>query len=262
RKYLGEAFDIHAGGMDLQVPHHENEAAQAHAAGDAFANHWMHNGWVTMSGEKMSKSLGNVLSVPNVLTQVRPIELRWYLGSAHYRSMLEYSEKALQDAAAGFRKIEKFLDRAVELLGAEAVVAGAWRPAFEEALDDDLGVPTALAVIQDAVREGNAALDAGDTAAVQRIAGEVRAMMGVLGVDPLSDTWAGEDSKGRGQGIGAGASDEAIGALDVLVKAELERRATARAEKDWATADAVRDRLKDAGIAVADSADGATWSLG
>ncbi|MFR4189273.1 MAG: cysteine--tRNA ligase [Corynebacterium variabile] len=261
-KYLGGAFDIHAGGMDLQFPHHENEAAQAHAAGDAFANHWMHNGWVTMSGEKMSKSLGNVLSVPNVLTQVRPIELRWYLGSAHYRSMLEYSEKALQDAAAGFRKIEKFLDRAVELLGAEAVVAGAWRPAFEEALDDDLGVPTALAVIQDAVREGNAALDAGDTAAVQRIAGEVRAMMGVLGVDPLSDTWAGEDSKGRGQGIGAGASDEAIGALDVLVKAELERRATARAEKDWATADAVRDRLKDAGIAVADSADGATWSLG
>jgi cysteinyl-tRNA synthetase len=246
--------------MDLQFPHHENEAAQAHAAGDSFANHWMHNGWVTMSGEKMSKSLGNVLSVPNVLTKVRPIELRWYLGSAHYRSMLEYSEKALQDAAAGFRKIEKFLDRAVELLG--SVETGSRRPAFGEALDDDLGVPAALAVIQDAVREGNTALDAGDPDVVARIAGEVRAMTGVLGVDPLSDTWAGEDSKGRGQGIGAGASSEALEALDVLVKSELERRATARADKDWATADAVRDRLKAAGVTVADSADGATWSLG
>lgn len=264
-KYLGGAFDIHAGGMDLQFPHHENEAAQAHAAGDAFANHWMHNGWVTMSGEKMSKSLGNVLSVPNVLTKVRPIELRWYLGSAHYRSMLEYSEKALQDAAAGFRKIEKFLDRAVELASKEGLVIQptTWDAEFEAALDDDLGVPKALAVIQDVVREGNSFIDDGDVLPmVISTAGRVRAMMGVLGVDPLSDTWAGEDSRGRGQGIGAGASDEAIGALDVLVKAELERRATARAEKDWATADAVRDRLKAAGIAVADSADGATWSLG
>src|SRR5699024_2136173 len=114
RKYLGEAFDIHAGGMDLQFPHHENEAAQAHAAGDDFATLWLHNGWVTMSGEKMSKSLGNVRSGPNVLTLVRPIERRYYLGSAHYRSMLEYSEDALQEAAAGFRRIEKFLGRAVE----------------------------------------------------------------------------------------------------------------------------------------------------
>lgn len=139
RKYLGEAFDIHAGGMDLQFPHHENEAAQAHAAGDDFATLWLHNGWVTMSGEKMSKSLGNVLSVPNVLTLVRPIELRYYLGSAHYRSMLEYSEDALQEAAAGFRRIEKFLGRAVELAGEVPVTE--WLPAFEECLDNDLAVP-------------------------------------------------------------------------------------------------------------------------
>lgn len=260
RKYLGATFDIHAGGMDLQFPHHENEAAQAHAAGDGFAKLWMHNGWVTMSGEKMSKSLGNVLSVPNVLTLVRPIELRWYLGSAHYRSMLEYSEKALQDAAAGFRRVEKFLDRAVEVLG--TVEVGDWLPEFGRALDDDLGVPAAIAVLQDAVRSGNTALDGGDLVAVARIAGQVRAMTGVLGVDPLSDTWSGPDSRGRGQGIGAGASSGALEALDVLVKFELERRATARAEKDWATADAVRDRLKAAGVTVADSADGATWSLG
>jgi cysteinyl-tRNA synthetase len=262
RKYLGAEFDIHAGGMDLQFPHHENEAAQAHAAGDGFAHYWMHNGWVTMSGEKMSKSLGNVLSVPNVLKLVRPIELRFYLGSAHYRSMLEYSEKALQDAAAGFRRIEKFLDRAVALLGAEAVGVRQWPDEFEAALDDDLGVPQAIAVVQDVVRQGNRALEAGDRVGVADAAGAVRAMTGVLGVDPLSDTWSGPDAQGRGQGIGAGASDEALGALDVLVGAELERRATARAEKDWSTADAVRDRLKEAGIAVSDSADGATWSLG
>ena len=261
RKYLGEAFDIHAGGMDLQFPHHENEAAQAHAAGDDFATLWLHNGWVTMSGEKMSKSLGNVLSVPNVLTLVRPIELRYYLGSAHYRSMLEYSEDALQEAAAGFRRIEKFLGRAVELAGEVPVTE--WLPAFEECLDNDLAVPQALAVIHEAVRDGNKALDAGNRDEVVRLAGEVRAMMGVLGVDPLSETWAGADSRGRGQGIGAAeGSDDALAALDVLVTAELEQRAEAKASKDYATADAVRDRLKAAGISVADSAAGATWSLG
>ncbi|MGO1992872.1 MAG: DALR domain-containing protein, partial [Corynebacterium sp.] len=246
--------------MDLQFPHHENEAAQAHAAGDEFANLWMHNGWVTMSGEKMSKSLGNVLSVPNILTLVRPIELRYYLGSAHYRSMLEYSESALQEAAAGFRRIEKFLTRAVEVLG--TVETGTWLPAFEEALDDDLAVPQALAVVHDAVRAGNKALESGDRAQLAEIAGAVRAMVGVLGVDPLSATWSGPTAQGRGQGIGAGSSDAATVALDVLVKAELERRASAKAEKDYATADEVRDRLKAAGVAVTDTADGATWSLG
>ena len=118
-KYLGAEFDIHCGGLDLQFPHHENEIAQAHAAGDPFARYWMHNGWVTMSGEKMSKSLGNVLSIPNVLTKVRPVELRYYLGSAHYRSMLEYSEASLQEAAAGYRRIESFLHRVVELNAGE-----------------------------------------------------------------------------------------------------------------------------------------------
>lgn len=260
RKYLGAEFDIHAGGMDLQFPHHENEAAQAHAAGDGFARLWLHNGWVTMSGEKMSKSLGNVLSVPNILTQVRPIELRYYLGSAHYRSMLEYSESALQEAAAGFRRIEKFLARGVEILG--EVETGSWLPSFEEALDDDLSVPQSLAVIHDAVREGNKALESGDRERLTEIAGAVRAMAGVLGVDPLSATWSGPSAQGRGLGIGADASDGATSALDVLVCAELDRRAAARAEKDFATADEVRDRLKEAGVVVTDTPEGATWSLG
>lgn len=260
RKYLGAEFDIHAGGMDLQFPHHENEAAQAHAAGDGFARLWLHNGWVTMSGEKMSKSLGNVLSVPNILTQVRPIELRYYLGSAHYRSMLEYSESALQEAAAGFRRIEKFLARAVEILG--EVETGSWLPSFEEALDDDLSVPQSLAVIHDAVREGNKVLESGNRERLTEIAGAVRAMAGVLGVDPMSATWSGPSAQGRGLGISTEASDGATSALDVLVRAELDRRAAARAEKDFATADEVRDRLKEAGVVVTDTPEGATWSLG
>lgn len=247
--YLGAEFDIHCGGLDLQFPHHENEQAQAHAAGDPFARYWMHNGWVTMSGEKMSKSLGNVLSVPNVLTQVRPVELRYYLGSGHYRSMLEYSEGALQEAAAGYRRIEAFLDRAVRVVG--TMDRGTWPEAFGAAMDDDLAVPQALAVLHDVVRAGNRALEQGDHATVADLAGQVRAMAAVLGVDPLSPRWAGD----------AGGSTQALEALDVLVRAELDRRAEARARKDFATADAVRDRLRAAGVTVTDTPDGAEWSL-
>ncbi|MDU0478943.1 cysteine--tRNA ligase [Staphylococcus chromogenes] len=244
-KYLGANFDIHCGGLDLQFPHHENEIAQAHAAGDGFANYWMHNGWVTMSGEKMSKSLGNVLSVPNILQIVRPVELRYYLGSAHYRSMLEYSEAALKEAAAGYQRIEAFLERV------GAVEKTTWTPVFEEAMDDDISVPRALAEIHNAVRAGNSALASGDKAEAIRIAGQVRAMMAVLGVDPQSDQWA---SASNG-------NDNAHHALDVLIEAELQRRAQARADKDWATADEVRDRLAAAGIEVTDTPDGPQWTL-
>lgn len=245
-KYLGGHFDIHCGGLDLKFPHHENEQAQAHAAGDEFANYWMHNGWVTMSGEKMSKSLGNVLSVPNILEIVRPVELRYYLGSAHYRSMLEYSEDALKEAAAGYRRIEDFLGRVGE------IELGEWPVAFGEAMDEDLSVPKALAEVHNAVRAGNSALAAGDEAEARRIAGQVRAMTAVLGVDPQSDTWANVDNSG---------SEVALKALDTLIKAELQRRTTARADKDWATADEVRDRLASAGIIITDTADGPQWSL-
>ena len=243
--YLGESFDIHGGGLDLQFPHHENEIAQSHAAGDGFANFWMHNHWVTMAGEKMSKSLGNVLAVDNLLDIVRPQELRYYLGSAHYRSVLEYSEGALTEAAAGYRRIEEFLARF------DNVELGEWTEGFEKAMNDDFSVPKALAEIHVAVREGNKALFASDEQTALSLAGSVRRMAAILGFDPLSNQW----SKGE--------SDEsaALGALDVLVQAELTRRAQARAEKDWAVADEVRDRLAEAGITVTDSADGATWSL-
>ncbi|MDN6130535.1 MAG: cysteine--tRNA ligase [Corynebacterium casei] len=243
--YLGESFDIHGGGLDLQFPHHENEIAQSHAAGDGFANFWMHNHWVTMAGEKMSKSLGNVLAVDNLLDIVRPQELRYYLGSAHYRSVLEYSEGALTEAAAGYRRIEEFLARF------DNVELGQWTEGFEKAMNDDFSVPKALAEIHVAVREGNKALSASDEQTAQKLAESVRRMAEILGFDPLSNQW------------GAGESDDsaALEALDVLVQAELARRAQARAEKNWAVADEVRDRLAKAGITVTDSADGAKWSL-
>ena len=249
-KYLGAEFDIHCGGLDLQFPHHENEIAQAHAAGDPFARYWMHNGWVTMSGEKMSKSLGNVLSIPNVLTKVRPVELRYYLGSAHYRSMLEYSEASLQEAAAGYRRIESFLHRVVELNAGE-IEKSEVTEAFTAAMDDDLGVPAALAEVHNAVRAGNSALDKGDTAEATAIAGQVRAMTAILGVDPYAPQWRDQDQS----------NDAALAALDVLIADALRRRELARADKDWATADQVRDQLNAAGIDIVDTADGAKWSL-
>ncbi|ERS51631.1 MULTISPECIES: cysteine--tRNA ligase [Corynebacterium] len=240
--YLGSNFDIHCGGLDLQFPHHENEIAQSHAAGDKFANYWMHNHWVTMAGEKMSKSLGNVLSISNMLELVRPVELRYYLGSAHYRSVLEYSESALTEAAAGYRRIEGFVKRFA------SVERGDWTPDFEDAMNDDIAVPKALAAIHTTVRAGNKDLAAGDEDAARAKAAQVRGMAHVLGFDPLE--W--EDG---GEASGADA------ALDALVQAELERRTQARAEKDFATADAVRDRLTAAGITITDTPDGPTWSL-
>ncbi|NMO03858.1 cysteine--tRNA ligase [Gordonia sp. TBRC 11910] len=246
---LGPEFDIHCGGMDLVFPHHENEIAQSEAAGDPFARYWLHNGWVTMSGEKMSKSLGNVVAIPEMLKRVRPVELRYYLGSAHYRSMLEYSEAALHEAAAGYRRVESFVQRVNSRAG--AVIAGEVTDEFAAALNDDLGVPAALAVIHNVVRQGNSALESGQATEAVRAASAVRAMMGILGVDPLDPHWGGHTAH----------DEAATHALDVLVGAELDRRTRARADKDWPTADAVRDRLANAGIEVTDTPDGAQWAL-
>ncbi|MDO4929312.1 MAG: cysteine--tRNA ligase [Corynebacterium sp.] len=243
--YLGETFDIHGGGLDLQFPHHENEIAQSHAAGDGFARYWMHNHWVTMAGEKMSKSLGNVLSVPKMLELVRPVELRYYLGSAHYRSVLEYSQEALLEAAAGYRRIEAFIQNKAF----DAVELGDLPAEFAAALDDDISVPKALAVLHNVVRSGNTRLQQGDAAAAQELAGQVRSMAAVLGFDPLAPHW---DNA---------ASDDTYAALDALVRSQLELRDAARAAKDWAQADAVRDSLAAAGIQVVDTAQGAQWEL-
>ena len=252
RKYLGESFDIHGGGLDLVFPHHENEIAQSRAAGDGFASYWLHNAWVTTSGEKMSKSLGNSLLVDEVVTRVRPVELRYYLAAAHYRSMIEYSDASVAEAGQGYRRIEGFLARGREALGlSEVVVDTQARPAaFDAAMDDDIGVPQALAVLHETVRQGNAALaaEALDPATFHA----VLAMVDVLGLNPWASPWSDSGSSGSGR------ETEVI---DALVKVVLAQRAEARQRKDFAAADAIRDGLDAMGIKVEDTAGGVRWSL-
>ena len=247
-KYLGEAFDIHGGGLDLRFPHHENEQAQSRAAGDRFAQYWMHNGWVTLGGEKMSKSLGNTAQVDEVVKRVRPVELRYYLVAPHYRSMIEFTDAALDEAAAGYRRIESFVKRAVERVGVDA--GGCELPeAFRTALDDDLGTPAAIAAVHEGVRLGNTALGDGDDVATAAALGTVRAMLGVLGLDPLDPQWA------------PGSDDRLAQATDGLVALALQQRQAARARKDFAAADAIRDQLTTLGVSVEDTPDGPRWEL-
>ncbi len=244
-KYLGPAFDIHGGGVDLRFPHHENEQAQSRAAGRPFASYWMHNAWITTAGEKMSKSLGNSLTIPAVLQEYRGIELRYYLVAAHYRSHVEFSFEALEEAAVGFRRIESFLERAG--VSTSSPDGGGELPAaFVDAMNDDLGTPAAVAVLFDAVREGNRADDPAPQAA------QVRAMLDVLGLDPADPAWA----------TGAGTGDDKLkAAVDVLVAGLLDERTAARAAKDWARADAIRDQIKQAGIEVEDTPSGPKWTV-
>ncbi len=248
-KYLGPTFDIHGGGLDLIFPHHENELAQSRAAGDGFARYWMHNGLVNIGGEKMSKSLGNSLLVDDMLTTVRPVELRYYLGQPHYRSQIDYSPEALAEAATAYRRIEGFVTRADELVP-DTAPADALPAPFTAAMDDDIGVPQALAVLQESVREGNGALAAGDSAGTSKSLAEVRAMLSVLGLDPLAAPWS---SRQRG--------DDLRPVLDVLVGLALEQRQAARARRDYAAADAIRDQLQQAGITVEDTPNGPRWEL-
>jgi cysteinyl-tRNA synthetase len=248
-KYLGSAFDIHGGGLDLIFPHHENEIAQSKAFGDDFANFWMHNAWVTMSGEKMSKSLGNSVLISEMVQRWRPIVLRYYLAAPHYRSMIEYSEEAIAEAETSFARIEGFIQRTVELCGPVEPAAEV-PPAFAEAMDDDLGVPQALAVLHTAVRQGNSALTADDKESAAARLAEVRAMLGVLGLDPLDPMWAVADG-----------GEDLHGVVDSLVRLVLEQREAARARKDFASADAIRDQLGRSGLAIEDTASGPRWTL-
>ncbi|MBN8881854.1 MAG: cysteine--tRNA ligase [Salana multivorans] len=253
QRYLGDTFDIHGGGIDLRFPHHENEQAQSHAAGYPFARYWLHNAWVTSGGEKMSKSLGNYLSVPNVLARAGAPVLRLALAGVHYRSTVEFSDETLADAAAAWERFSGFVTRATEVAGEAALeeVAAADLPAeFVAAMDDDVNVAAALAVVHEWLRRGNTALAAGDTAAAGAAALVLRAMLDVLGLDPLAPRW-------RASSDGDGAARDA---LDVLVTAVLEERASARADRDWSRADELRDRLAAAGVVVEDGPDGARWS--
>lgn len=251
-KYLGSKFDIHGGGLDLVFPHHENEIAQSHAVGDEFANYWVHNAWVTTSGEKMSKSLGNSLQVDEVIKRIRPVELRFYLAGAHYRSMLEYSDEAVKEAGVGYQRIEGFLERAFAQLGSDEgllVVDGTARPtAFDAAMDDDLSVPGALAVLHDTVRRGNAALAQGGD--VRDSFREVLAMTDVLGVNPWAEPWASDrDSSAQTE------------LADALIGSLLQQRRDARERKDFSAADAIRDTLGALSVTIEDGPDGSRWSV-
>jgi cysteinyl-tRNA synthetase len=253
-KYLGPSFDIHGGGLDLIFPHHENEIAQSRCAGGDFARYWVHNGLVTTAGEKMSKSLGNSMLVREVVQQVRPIELRYYLASAHYRSVIEFSFAALRENATAFQRIEGFLQRAGTELGLVKVeVLPTARPAaFDVAMDDDLGVPEALAVVHETVTRGNAALAEVAIDAARAAFDAVVAMTDVLGVNPYAPQWAHS---------GVEESQQLHDAVDKLVAQLLEQRAAARAAKDFAAADVIRDHLAAAGIALVDHPTGTRWSL-
>jgi len=249
-KYLGPQFDIHGGGLDLIFPHHENEIAQSQAAGDAFANYWMHNAWVTTAGAKMSKSLGNSLLVSEVVQRIRPVDLRYYLVSVHYRSMLEYSDASVQEAGQAFRRVEGFIARAQELLGRDASTAATTRPAaFDAAMDDDLSVAEACAVLHETVRSGNAALAEQDRDASASALADVLGMLDVLGLHP-SD-WP----------TAAGGDGRETEVIDGLVQALLVQRQEARARKDFAAADAIRNGLDAMGIRIEDTPHGARWTL-
>lgn len=254
-KYLGPAFDIHGGGVDLRFPHHENEQAQSRAAGRPFASYWLHNAWITTAGEKMSKSLGNSMLIPSVLERVRGIELRYYIVAAHYRSHVEFSFEALEESATAFRRIEDFLDRADERIFPQQVEAEL-PSEFVAAMDDDLGTPAAIAVIHEYVRDGNRWLniddleDREDLEERDRVIGAVRAMLDVLGLNPADTAWATAQS-----------DDRLTEVVDALVKGLLEERTAAREAKDWARADAIRDRIKAAGIEIEDTPTGPKWSV-
>jgi cysteinyl-tRNA synthetase len=250
QRYLGAEFDIHGGGLDLVFPHHENELAQSRSAGLPFARFWVHNGMLNLGEAKMGKSLGNALDLSHVAAiGIRPVELRFYLASPHYRSMIDYSDEALSEAAVAYRRIEGFVRRAVERVGpAElaAVPAG-----FAAAMEDDLNTAGAVAVLHDAVHDGNSALADGDDAATRSTLVAVRTMLDLLGVDPLDPAWAGDGQDGGLRDV-----------IDTLVALALEQRAEARARKDWAAADLVRDQLKHAGVVIEDTPHGPRWTIG
>jgi cysteinyl-tRNA synthetase len=244
--YLGEAFDIHGGGLDLIFPHHENEIAQSESAGWDFAKIWMHNAWVTTSGEKMSKSLGNSLQVMEILKKVRGIELRWYLGSAHYRSMLEFSFEALEESSVNFRRIEGFLQRAKGLLKSD--IQPSISTQFTAAMNNDLAVPQALADISELVRIGNTAITENDLATLAKSSSEVRGALEILGCDPFDPIFA-DSSNSKSE------------TLDGLISLALEQRSAARARKDFAASDAIRDSLTALGITIEDTPTGSRWTV-
>lgn len=256
-KYLGTKFDIHGGGLDLRFPHHENELAQSRAAGHEFANFWLHNGLVNVAGQKMSKSLGNSVLVSDVLTESNALALRYYLGSAQYRSVLDYSVGVLDEAEAAIERIATFLSRAIRKLGASHLMEkhDATKPTFpakfSKAMNEDLNVPAALAVLHETVRDGNSSLDEDRLKEAAKAYSEAIAMLDVLNINPQARFWR-----------RSGSLEGGMNALDGLVKSLILQRNQARDNKDFETSDRIRDQLKAVGVVLEDSADSTHWSFG
>ncbi len=272
-RYLKDGFDIHGGGLDLRFPHHENEMAQTRAAGYDSATRWMHSAWVTAKGEKMSKSLGNGLSVPAVLANNSAWVVRYALGGVQYRSMLEWSDQTLAEAQSAYERVSNFIERAGIAIGEQpsraevvSISADALPTDFVSAMNDDINVSGATAAIFTAIRSGNTLLsklaDRADSdaakAEVREVLLSVRAMLDTLGLDPLAEPWVNGGAAGGAAGEGESAEHDA---LDALISEQLTARAEARKAKDFAKADAIRDALNAAGIAIEDGPQGSTWSL-
>jgi cysteinyl-tRNA synthetase len=244
-KYLGDEFDIHGAGLDLRFPHNENELAQSRAAGQRFARYWMHNALVTAAGEKMSKSLDNSALVSEVIKRFPARAVRLYLIQPHYRSPIEYSDAAIAESVVALVRIDNFVDRATERVGGQSPEVP---EEFRAAMNDDLGTPTAIAILHNAVREGNQALDADNRDQIVRRLSEVNGMLMILGLNADSEVWQRDDHK-------------LTAVVDGLIKELLEQRAAARDRKDFATADAIRSSLTALGVEVSDTPQGTRWSL-
>ena len=245
-KYLGAEFDIHGGGLDLRFPHHENELAQSRAAGQRFARYWMHNALVTTAGEKMSKSLDNSALVSEVIKRFPARAVRLYLLQPHYRSPIEYSDAAIAESVVALERIDNFVRRAGDVVG---VIAEHIPQEFAAAMNDDLGTPAAVAVLHNVVREGNQALEAGETDLVATRLAEVAGMLAILGLDAAGGAWE------------RSVDQQLTAVVDGLVTELLKHREAARERKDFAAADAIRDSLAALGVEVLDTPQGPRWRV-
>jgi len=244
---LGNHFDIHGGGADLQFPHHENEIAQSEGAtGEPFVDCWMHNGFVRVNDEKMSKSLGNFFTVRKILSRYRPEEVRYFILASHYRSPLNYDDEHLDQARGALTRLYTALRGLPE---ADLTDAGGFRKRFHAAMEDDFNTPEAVAVLFDLAREINR-VRATDGPAASALGAELKTLGGILGL--LRDN---PETYLRGE-----SSDTSL--IDTQIRELIDRRAAARHAKEWAAADHIRDRLQAAGILLEDGPEGTIWRRG